>query len=340
MALGFGFNKAKVLASAEKFVQQGKLQNAITEYEKIAKEDSKDQTVLNTIGDLYARVGQNDRAAIYFKKVGDQYAQNGFTVKAIAIYKKLAKLQSDDSETATKLAELYAQQGLLNDARTQYMHVAQHFLRSGDNTQAARIFQRILELDPENANTQAKLADLYMKIGKKDEACKIYQTAAEALYARGSLEAAGEALDKALSIDPGNKDAVLLRGMIAAGSGDDSNAIRHLEQAAETDAKPQAMHALLEAKLRTADINGADEIATKLWSAHKDISGIRTLAEWYSSNDHLSSAVNLYQQYTEQLFPQGSTAARDTLYPLLSRLQDDPQALKTVTRLLDGSGET
>src|SRR5689334_10835310 len=116
MALGFGFNKAKVLASAEKYVQQGKLQNAISEYEKITKEDPKDQTVLNTIGDLYAREGQNDRAAHYFKKVGDQYAQSGFTVKAIAIYKKLAKLQPHEPETATKLAELYAQQGLLNDA--------------------------------------------------------------------------------------------------------------------------------------------------------------------------------------------------------------------------------
>ena len=84
MALGFGFNKVKVLAQAEKFVQQGKLPNAISEYEKVIKEDPKDLTVLNTIGDLYARVGNNDQATHYFKKVGDQYAQNGFAVKAIA----------------------------------------------------------------------------------------------------------------------------------------------------------------------------------------------------------------------------------------------------------------
>ena len=71
MALGFGFNKVKVLAQAEKFVQQGKLPNAISEYEKVIKEDPKDLTVLNTIGDLYARVGNNDQATYYFKKVGD-----------------------------------------------------------------------------------------------------------------------------------------------------------------------------------------------------------------------------------------------------------------------------
>src|SRR5204862_1552613 len=116
MALGFGFNKAKVLSSAEKFVQQGKLQNAIAEYEKVIKEDAKDLTVLNTIGDLYARIGQNDKACEYFKKVGDQYAQNGFTVKAIAIFKKLTKLNPPTSETITKLAELYTQQSMFNDA--------------------------------------------------------------------------------------------------------------------------------------------------------------------------------------------------------------------------------
>ena len=61
MALGFGFNKAKVLSAAEKYVQQGKLQNAIAEYDKVAKQDPKDLTVLNTIGDLYARLGKADR---------------------------------------------------------------------------------------------------------------------------------------------------------------------------------------------------------------------------------------------------------------------------------------
>ena len=77
MALGFGFNKAKVLSAAEKHVQQGKLQNAISEYEKVVREDPKDLTVLNTIGDLYARLGQTDRALAYFRKVGDAYASDG-----------------------------------------------------------------------------------------------------------------------------------------------------------------------------------------------------------------------------------------------------------------------
>ena len=50
MAFGFGFNKQKALGTAEKNVQQGKLQNAINEYEKVLKADPKDLTVMNTVG--------------------------------------------------------------------------------------------------------------------------------------------------------------------------------------------------------------------------------------------------------------------------------------------------
>src|ERR1700730_18896405 len=93
MAFGFGFNKQKVLSAAEKFVQQGKLQNAIADYEKVLKADPKDLTVMNTVGDLYSRLGNIDKAVDCFKSVGDAYAYQGFTVKAIAMYKKLSKIK-------------------------------------------------------------------------------------------------------------------------------------------------------------------------------------------------------------------------------------------------------
>ena len=130
MAFGFGFNKQKTLSAAEKYIQQGKTQNAIAEYEKILKADPKDLTVTNTVGDLYSRLGDTDKATECFKAVGDAYAAQGFTVKAIAMYKKISKLKPS-LEGVLKLAELYTQQGLFNDARAQYLQVAEEFLKSG-----------------------------------------------------------------------------------------------------------------------------------------------------------------------------------------------------------------
>ena len=156
MAFGFGFNKQKVLSAAEKFVQQGKLQNAIAEYDKVLKHDDKDLTVNNTIGDLYARLGDSAKAIECFKKVGDAYAAQGFTVKGIAMYKKITKLHPS-VDGSLKLAELYTQQGLFNDARAQYLQVAEDFMKNGDLEQAVRLFQKVLEMDPENVPMRIKL---------------------------------------------------------------------------------------------------------------------------------------------------------------------------------------
>src|SRR5262249_46782471 len=149
---------------------------------------------LNTIGDLYSRIGQNDRAASAFKRVGDAYASDGFTVKAIAMYKKLTKMAPGATDAVVRLAELYTQQGLYNDARQQYVAVADGCMKAGDTEQAARIFQKILELDPENTAMQSKLADLFIKLGKREDARNIYWNAAQSLYAKGSMDAANEAL--------------------------------------------------------------------------------------------------------------------------------------------------
>ena len=340
MALGFGFNKAKVLAAAEKFVQQGKLQSAIAEYEKITKEDPKDLTVLNTIGDLYARVGENERAAHYFRKVGDQYAQNGFTPKAIAIHKKLTNLVPGNLEYVNKLAELYSQQGLFKDARQQYMQVADHLLKSGDNAQAARIFQRILELDPENTATQSKLAELYTKLGKKGEARNIYYTAAETLYARGSYDSAEEALNKVLALEPNEPSALLLRGMIAADSGDSLAAVQVLSQIPDLDSRPEGLRALLRAKLQAGTLEGVEGIANKLLTAHNDLGGVSGLAQWYAANHHVGDAMKLYERHAEVFLATGRASFQETLYSLIGPIKDNPEALTIMSRLMQRCGDS
>ena len=211
MAFGFGFNKQKVLSAAEKYVQQGKLQNAITEYEKILKSDAKDLTVLNTVGDLYARLGEVDKATECFKSVGDAYATQGFTVKGIAMYKKICEAQTFPRKRS-EVAELYTQQGLFNDARAQYLQVAEEFLRAGELEQSVRIFQKILEMDPENVAMRVRLAEVYIRLGKKTDAWQIFSAAAETLRSRGSRSGAEEILQRMLTLDPGNSYALLLRG--------------------------------------------------------------------------------------------------------------------------------
>ncbi len=339
MALGFGFNKTKVMAAAEKFVQQGKLPNAILEYLKVVKEDPRDLTVMNTVGDLYARLGQTAEALQQFKQVGEAYAADGFIVKAIAIYKKLTKLSPTATDCVIKLAELYSQQGLYNDARSQYLSVADRFLRAGDNREASRIFQKMLELDPENAAMQAKLADLYVKLGNKEEARNIFFGAAESLFRRGAMEAADEALGRVLALDPGHTPSMMLRGQIAAETGNAEKAIQYLEKVPDLDSQPEALRALLRVHLQLGNNSEALPIASKLLNVHNDLSGVITCGDGLMAAGQHEAALRLYDRYADRLLADDRDGLMAKVTSAPAHLSSNPAALELVLKLCRRAGD-
>ena len=339
MAFGFGFNKQKVLSAAEKFVQQGKLQNAIAEYEKIRNHDEKDLTVANTIGDLYARQGDIAKAVECFKAVGDAYATQGFTVKGIAMYKKIAKLQPS-VDGSLKLAELYTQQGLFNDARAMYLQVAEDFMKNGELEQAVRLFQKVLEMDPENVPMRVKLAEVYVRLGKKKEAWEIFSAAAESLRQRGSLAAAEDILQRMLSLDPGNSYVLLMRGKAALEGDDPKAAIQYLEKAADIDSHPDGLRDLLTAYLENGNLDKCDPIAEKLLNVHNDPEGLFLLAEGAARQGNCSAALDIYTKHSDRLLATDSTKLLGNLHGLISHVRDDAGGLEKLLALLNKSGES
>src|SRR6266568_2805983 len=338
MAFGFGFNKQKVLSAAEKCVQQGKLQNAISEYEKVLKADPKDLTVLNTIGDLHARLGESDKAGECFKSVGDAYATQGFTVKAIAMYKKLSKLKAS-MECVLRLAELYTQQGLFNDARAQYLQVAEDFLKSVQLDQAVRIFQKTLEMDPDNVPMRTKLAEVYVRLGKKEEAWKILTAAAETLRGKGQLAAADEILQKMLKLEPGNGYALVLRGRSAVEAGDFKAAIECLSKVADLDSNADGLRTLFHAYLRSKRLQEAATVASKLVSVHNDNAAIVEYSDALIEAQQYRDALQVYDQYSDRLLQNDPEKFLEILRSVIRHVQDDPQALETVLTLFQKAGQ-
>ena len=339
MAFGFGFNKTKVLASAEKYIQQGKLQNAISEYEKVVKADPKDLTVLNTIGDLYARIGQTEKAVGYFKSVGETYAAQGFTVKAIAMYKKLTKLRPS-VESVLKLADLYSQQGLQNDARAQYLLVAEQFLRSGQLEQTARIFQKVLEIDPENCNMQVRLADVYVRLERKDEARKLLLRAAETFHGRGAKKETEEVLLRVLELDPNNKQALLLRGNMALEAGNADLAIQSLEKISGLDAHPEGLRQLTQAYLQVGRTVEAGPLAKQLFALHQDASGISAYADALLKAGEYDEALRIYQQYADRLLTgDGAAGVLENLYGCLEHVKENAASLEVLRHIYERTAD-
>ncbi|HWJ48886.1 MAG TPA: tetratricopeptide repeat protein [Candidatus Udaeobacter sp.] len=334
----FGFNKQKVLANAEKYVQQGKLQNAISEYEKVLKNDPKDLTVSNTVGDLYSRIGESDKATECFKSVGDAYASQGFTVKAIAMYKKICKLKPS-LESLLKLAELYTQQGLFNDARAQYLQVAEEFLKAGELENSVRIFQKILEMDPENSQMRVKLAEVYVRLGKKTEAWQIFSAAAESMRSKGSLSGADEILQRMLTLDPGNTYALLMQGKNLLESGDGAGAVAALQKISDIDSNPDALRDLLKAYLLTGQLSEAGTVANKLLSVHNDLSAIANFADALMQAGQYENALQVYDQHAERLLAENSDKVLQSLHTIIGHVRENPDSLQKLLDLFNKAGE-
>src|SRR5262245_56269865 len=192
------FEKAKVLKAAEKFLSQGKINAAIKEYRQLVENDEGDLTALNMLGDLCVRASKTDEAISCFQRIAEHYCQQEFTLKAIAMYKKIDRLKPRDPYIAHKLAELYSTQGLIVDARAQYLVVADDYNRAGQTRKALDVFHKIADLDPQNTDIRLKLAEGYLKEEMKTEAADAFVDAGRYFYDSRNYEKSLEAYSKAL----------------------------------------------------------------------------------------------------------------------------------------------
>jgi tetratricopeptide (TPR) repeat protein len=226
-------NKSKVLRTAEKYVLQGKIPAAIDEYRKVVDADPSDLTTINTLGDLYVRAGRIQDAISNFSRIADSYREGGFTLKAIAMLKKISKLDPTNIETAMKLANLYSQQGLLVEARQQYLQVADAYARAGQTRKALEAYQKIADLDPSNTSVRMKLAEIYSREKMNEQAHEAFLMAGAEFLRKGDVELALNANLKAIVINPDSRQALTAIATIYTEQGQIDRAINILCEAFE-----------------------------------------------------------------------------------------------------------
>lgn len=259
------FDKAKVLKNAEKFLSQGKINAAIKEYRQIVDNDADDLTALNMLGDLYVRAGKKEEAVSCFERIAEHYSAQEFTLKAIAMYKKIERIRTRDPIIANKLANLYATQGLVHDARAQYLVVADAYTRAGANKKALDVLHKIADLDPNNTEIRLKLADGYLKEGMKREAADAFVQAASRLHQTGSNDKALDAYTKALQLFRDDREALqgVLETHVARGTADEAaEVLERVVEGREDDTELVSM--LARAHLEAEDPKGAERATSLL----------------------------------------------------------------------------
>ncbi|HVP68953.1 MAG TPA: tetratricopeptide repeat protein [Anaeromyxobacteraceae bacterium] len=171
-------DKNKIIAEATRLVQKGQYDKAIKAYEKILAEDAKEVRILLKVGELQQKKGDSAAAAATFNQVAEIYGEQGFFLKAVAVYKQIAKLEPEDVRVNERLASLYQQLGLMNDAMGQLQAVAAVCERTGDQVRLLDVLRRMVDLDPDNVVSCVKLGELNARAGKNAEALELFRRAA------------------------------------------------------------------------------------------------------------------------------------------------------------------
>jgi pilus assembly protein FimV len=221
------YNKSKFVESAQKLLNQGKVAQAIAEYQQILKHEPRDQVTLMTVGELYIRQGETFQAIDYFERLAQIFVGDGFLTKAIAVYKRIAKLAPEEIRPLEKLADLYVQQGVMSEARPLFLQLAEIHLKNNRQPEAVALLKKLLTAEPDNLRIQIRLADLYQAMGQAQEALGAYIGAAQRALARGDQAECERLVEKAIKIEPNNVAAVTLKARMHAAQG-------HFDQAAQT----------------------------------------------------------------------------------------------------------
>jgi pilus assembly protein FimV len=310
------FNKSKALENALKFLNQGKVAQAIGEYQLILRADPKDQATLMTVGDLFARQGDMTQAIEYFERLAQVYLNDGFNSKAIAIYKKIAKLAPNELAPLERLADLYVQQGVLSEARPLFLQIAEAHLKSNHSQKAVEVLHRLLEVEPENQRVQMRLAELYGMMGQKREAALTYQAYAHRLFDRGETEEAEKLVERALEVDPGNASAILLKAKTLNASEKTDQAIAILSKHPEAETDGDVTKLLVEYELRAGHADkAADRARRQLARGHAHYGLLYKVAEGIIEGAQPDRALPILSELRAPMIEAG---AQDQFLKLLS----------------------
>jgi pilus assembly protein FimV len=261
------YNKSKFVEAAQKLLNQGKVAQAIAEYQQILKHEPRDQVTLMTIGELYIRQGETFQAIDYFERLAQLFVGDGFLTKAIAVYKRIAKLAPEEIRPLEKLADLYVQQGVMSEARPLFLQLAEIHLKNSRQPEAVALLKKLLMAEPDNLRIQIRLADLYQAMGQTKEAVEAYIAASQRALARGDQAESEKLADKAVKLDPNNLAAVIVKARVQSTQGNFAQAAQLLERVPDLDKGGEQTELLLDLYLKSAKWDQASELALRVFEA-------------------------------------------------------------------------
>lgn len=192
--------KKDILKTITRLAEAGDWVNVIKEYEKLLKLDPNDISIYNSMGDAYAKLGEDRKAFELYLKVMDDYQKKGNLTKLSFLYKKIAKLNPRKFDLEGKALHEKILKGV----------EAQTIFDKGDVDNALPALKEAVKQDKTNPELFSKLGEAYEKKTLIGEAVEAYTKAMKIYIEKGKQEDALILAKKILNLDKNNIEATAI----------------------------------------------------------------------------------------------------------------------------------
>jgi diguanylate cyclase (GGDEF)-like protein len=254
------FDANRQLDRAKRYLEKNKIEDAIEAYQSVLSEIPGHVESLQALGDIYTRLGQPDRAGVFYGPVFDRLFEMREEPRALALYTRALKGSQQPPERMSRYALLLQKQNRAEEAIEQLTLASELFLARGKEEPALDCLERVAQLEPDDALRQCAVGELAERTGKTTVAARAFLRAGqlfEASKAPGDAEAALELLERAHRIAPHDRSPALLYAQAQLRRGDAAAAVQTLEPFTSSELDAATLATLGEALMQTGALGRA-----------------------------------------------------------------------------------
>jgi diguanylate cyclase (GGDEF)-like protein len=296
---------SKQLERAKRFLEKNRVEDAIEAYLAVIEAAPQHQEATQALGDLYARMEQPDRAAVYYGMLFDLLVEPRDEIKALAIYNRFLRPVANQQppERIARYAFLQQKQNRYDEAIEQYSRAAEMFSEANRAEDALFCWERTAQLAPDNIQRQLRLAEAAEKLKKTALAARAYLRAGQLASASGATAEALNHLGRAYKLAPHERGVALLYADATLKSGDAATAAALLEPFAANEKDATFLDTYADALMSSGQLDRARGVLEGLLrEKNEGITRLFELVDGYVAMGQEGKAVEVLNTLKRRMF--------------------------------------
>ncbi|MBW2692701.1 MAG: tetratricopeptide repeat protein [Deltaproteobacteria bacterium] len=164
---------------ADQFMNEGFDARAVAVFKQIQNLQPDTFAYHEPLAELYQRMGLTAEAIGSLEAAAESHRVAGQKQEALGLLRKMAAIDPSNTTSRIKVADLLQQEGMKEDAISEYDAVVAELEQQGDTEAAAKLFERILEIEPERIETLVLYARNLISSGSAQRAESLAKRALE-----------------------------------------------------------------------------------------------------------------------------------------------------------------